>query len=163
MILLDGVVVPRALLEVKRPVNPGKHQISAGDVTREVSLREGQTLEVSLTPKVSGSPAAPSTPATEAAINPPDPDRRAAPEPRDSGAQPGSKQRLAGWIAIGVGGAGLVIGGVSAGLAVSKKSSISDDCPDDACFPNAHGEADSYNSLRTVSTVGFIVAAVGGT
>jgi hypothetical protein len=162
-VLLDGVEVPRALLEVKRPVNPGKHQVRAGDATREVSLREGQTLEVSLTPKSGDAAASAPTPAAPATINPPEPDKAASASAQpDSSAKPGSKQRLAGWISIGVGGAGLLVGGITAGLAVSKKSSIEGDCPDNACYPSAHGEADSYNSLRTISTAGFIVAAVGG-
>ena len=158
-VLLDGVEVPKALIGVKRPVNPGKHRVQAGTATREVTLREGQSLEVSLNPSTASNPTV--APPTGTEPTPPEPASSAATTTADTTAKPGSKQRVAAWVSLGVGGAGLLASGITAGLAASKKDSLSADCPDNACFPNAHDDADSYNSLRTISTVGFIVGAVG--
>jgi len=53
------------------------------------------------------------------------------------------------------------VGSVTGLVALLKRNSISDDCPNDVCRPAAHGEVDTVNSLRTVSTVSFIVGVAG--
>jgi hypothetical protein len=57
-----------------------------------------------------------------------------------------------------VGGAGLALGGITGILALGKRKSIDDseNCKDDQCYPAEQPLADSYNSLRTWSSVGFI-------
>jgi hypothetical protein len=67
-------------------------------------------------------------------------------------------------VAVGVGGAGILVGGITGFLAMDKRSTL--DCPDDSCTADKQDDVDSYNSLRTISTIGFIggavIAATGG-
>jgi hypothetical protein len=65
-----------------------------------------------------------------------------------------------GWVALAAGGAGLVVGGVSGGLALSKRSDLKSACPNKRCAPDLHGDVDSYETLRVVSSMGFIGGAV---
>jgi hypothetical protein len=78
-------------------------------------------------------------------------------------------QRTLAWAALGVGAVGLVTGGVTGFMVLGKKSALEDNpsCVDTTCAPPAHDDVDSYNSLRTISTVSFVVggaaAALGVT
>jgi hypothetical protein len=67
------------------------------------------------------------------------------------------------WVAFGVGGAGLVLG-VTAGLvAGGKHSTLAGECDNnaDTCAPQHAGDLDSFHTWRTVSTVGYVVGALG--
>jgi hypothetical protein len=154
---LDGAAVPSALIGARRPVDPGKHELTArsksGDAVASVSVAEGETKQVALKLAPTGT----SSSADAAAGLRQEP---AAPDARP--AKPGSVQRTMGWVSIGVGGAALAVGGVTGAMAIGKKSALSDDCRDNQCPPPVHGEVDSYNSLRTVSTVAFAAGAVVG-
>lgn len=147
-VLLDGAPVPRALWGVRRPVNPGQHVVSAGSATQTVQVQEGESKNVVLGLWKSATVPAPPRPVTSPPAPAPAADRR------------GDVQRKAGWALLGVGGAGLVLGAVTAGLAVGKRSSISQYCDGRDCYPPSHATVDAYNTLRTTSTVGFIVAGV---
>ncbi len=67
------------------------------------------------------------------------------------------------WAAFGVGGAGFVLG-VTAGLvAGGKHSTLAGECDNGAgtCAPQYAGNLDSFHTWRTVSTVGYVVGALG--
>jgi hypothetical protein len=67
------------------------------------------------------------------------------------------------WVAFGVGGAGLVLG-VTAGLvAGGKHSTLASECDDTSgtCKPQYSGDLDAFHTWRTVSTVGYVVGALG--
>jgi hypothetical protein len=154
---LDGAVVPSALIGVRRPVDPGKHELKArsksGDAVASVSVEEGETKQVALKLALPGTD---STRDSAAGV-------REQPSPSDALPEKhGSIQRTLGWVSLAVGGAALAAGGVTGGMALGKKSSLSDDCRNNLCPPPVHGEVDSYNSLRTVSTVAFAAGAVAG-
>lgn len=154
-VAVDGAVVPTALLGVPRRVNPGTRTVTAGlgdqVVTEHVTLTEGQRAAVVLrftggdSAAAVGSPAAPPVPtAVESA---PDASR--------------ARRPAMAWVALGVGAAGFVVGGTTGGLAMAKRSSLADDCEGDYCREPAFPDVDRYNSLRTVSTVGFVIGGVG--
>jgi hypothetical protein len=63
-------------------------------------------------------------------------------------------------VAFGVGGAGLVLGAITGGIALGDHSSLSNKCGG-GCPASAQGDLDSYHLMGTLSTVGFIVAGVG--
>jgi len=146
---LDGAAVSVASLGVKRAANPGDHvlEISADGylpAKRSFSIQPGATEEVAL------------------AMEP-------APEPvgGDGGTPPvGAPDTgtgalgIAGWVAIGVGGAGLVLGAVTGGLAIGKHGELSDNCPNGICATSQQDTLDSYQTLGTISTVGFIAGGV---
>jgi hypothetical protein len=70
--------------------------------------------------------------------------------------------KLIGFIALGVGAAGLIAGGITGGLAISEHSLLDRDCDADGDCPEGRRETlDNFHTLSTISTVGFIVGGVG--
>jgi hypothetical protein len=153
-VLLDGRELSTALLGVEQPVDPGAHLVriehDGGSWEKPFELGEGGSLELPLE-----LPAREPTPPPSAAPPPPS----AAPSPaRPAEGEPssGGAQGVLGWIAVGLGGAGLVLGGVSGGLALDRKSTLDEGCPGGNCPPPLHGDVDAFETLRLVSTVGFV-------
>jgi hypothetical protein len=74
----------------------------------------------------------------------------------------GKPRRTAGWVATGI-GASAVLVGVGTGIALLVKKSRLDDggCSNRQCPESQYDRLDSYNSLRPVSTVAFVVGGVG--
>lgn len=66
-----------------------------------------------------------------------------------------------GWIALGIGAAGVAVGAVAGGMVLDKKSTLDGGCKNDECPPELHDEHDAFNRWRSISTVGFVVGAVG--
>jgi hypothetical protein len=158
-VLLDGVQLPAALLGEDRPVNPGKHQLvaqrGAERQSLEVSVAEGERKPVEL--RLNGGAASPAPAAAASAPASPVPseaDRPAA----------GSGRNALAFVALGAGAVGLVVGGVTGGLAVSKNSSLNDnpECSASAnvCTHAVEDDVKSLRTLRTVSTIGFLAGGV---
>ena len=78
----------------------------------------------------------------------------------DGGSANKSSQSTWGWVALGVGGAGLIMGTATGVMALDKDKSMKDSCPDHQCINN-QSDVDSINRMRILSTVGFVVGAVG--
>jgi hypothetical protein len=64
---------------------------------------------------------------------------------------------------VGIGVAGVVTGAVAGGVAIGQRSRL-----DERCGPNSHlcpkpleNDVDGYNTLRHLSTVGFLVGGIG--
>ncbi|MEO7330652.1 MAG: hypothetical protein ABI193_18905 [Minicystis sp.] len=162
-VTLDGALVPSAALGVKRPVDPGKHTIRAsapGLSTSEVTLtlREGKSESVTL----ALTPASADTPPVAP------PPHSAPPLVVSGGAPPAverkggtSTQKILGVSALGLGGAGLILGGVTGLLALGKHKQLKKDCPGGVCPASAQPTLDDYHLMGTLSTVGFIVGGVG--
>lgn len=171
-VTLDGVAIPSALLDEARPTDPGKHIVVASRAANgserqqiEVQLREGEQRQLTIRFKqqesiasepVSGAgeglaltPLSPRAAAEEAPASAPVADRRATTT---------SPLKPLGIVMLSFGGAGLATAAVTALLANSKRG----ECIEDVCEPDIK---QSYDSLRTVSTVAFYVGAglaVGG-
>lgn len=150
-VTLDGALVPAALLGEDRPVNPGAHHIEATrDAERtsvDISLAEAERKEAKLTFGV------PDAPASAAA--------RVPHEDAPARTRASNDHTLA-YVALGVGGAGLVLGGVAGALALGKKSSLDDDpaCKNGQCTHAVEDEVSSLRTFRTVSTIGFVAGGV---
>jgi len=154
VVTLDGKPVPTALLGEEQPVNPGAHEIKvsfgAKLVTRSVSLQESEKKHESIT----SDQAAPSSASdVEPAAAGPAPAQQAT-------AHPGSTRRTLSFVALAAGGAGLIVGGVTGALAISKHGSLDDRCGGSTCPPGAQSDVDGLNTLRSVSTIGFIAGGV---
>ena len=152
--LLDGKSMPLALISVEQPLDPGAHklELKRGGTTEEqtFSLSEGEKKRVSI-----AAPAAPSAPLSA-------PSSSATVTESDTGTrQGGATQRTLAYVALGVGAAGVLVGSVTGVLALVKKGDLDDACPDRSCPPAKWDDADSYDSLRTYSTVGFAVGVIG--
>jgi len=179
MITLARSTASRApTLGVKRFVDPGKHVITAsatGLATSEVtvSLAEGQSESVTLDLKprqaepppvaavapVAKPPAA--TPMPKPAPTTPARMPPAQPEPAPEQIKVnGSTQKTIGFVALGVGAAGLLVGGITGGLAASKHGEITESCRDGQCplaqKATIQPKIDSYNAMGAISTVGIL-------
>ncbi|MFS8069715.1 MAG: hypothetical protein ACMG6S_25395 [Byssovorax sp.] len=166
-VTLDGIEVRAAALGVKRPVDPGKHVIlasapgfAADEVT--VSLAEGKSESVTIElkprqaeppPVVAVAPAVKPPTATPALMTP------APPEP-DQIKGNGSTRKTIAFVALGVGAAGLLVGSITGGLALSKHSDITISCPEGHCPKGQQAifdpAIDRYNTMGAISTIGFL-------
>jgi hypothetical protein len=151
---LDGKETKLDWLASGLLVDPGEHRVvaHAGSKSTEqlVALAEGQTRRIELVvpaDTLASSPAM-ATPADRA---------ESADRPTRSTASTG---RTLGWAALGVGAAGLAVGGVAGVIAIGKKRDLEDRCPERSCPEPAWEDNDSYDRMRTISAVGFAVGAV---
>ena len=160
-ITIDDIQLSAALVGESRPVNPGPHHIIAATEAEkaeaDVSVVEGEQKVVSL--KFKGTPGtAALTPGAAAPPNAP------AEPPPDSSASTSKSglSRTLGWTAVGVGSAGIVLGAVTGVIVLGKKSSIEgrDGCRGSTCLNTESNDVNSYNSLRTVSTIAFVAGGV---
>lgn len=166
---VDGVATDLEALAAGIQLNPGAHEVRGqlGDkpAKMSVALQEGETRTITLD-FASPSPAAvapapgsagpASTPAVGGAFPPAGPDGRAA-------ATEGSAARTFGWVLIGTGIVGVGVGAVTGGIASQKKTDLEGVCRPslDHCPESERRVVDEYNTLRTVSTVGFVAGGIG--
>jgi len=138
---LDGrVLTPQELLE-KRPVDPGRHIFEARVDDREVSenieVLRGEDKRVVLT-----------VPDPPPALPPPD---RTGP----------LVWQVAGWTSVGVGVVGVVMGTVAGVMVLDQDEELSQQCPNRQCPRSIEADVSTFDTLRTVSTAGFIMGGVG--
>jgi hypothetical protein len=168
-VLLDGVAVNAASLGVRRLVDPGSHvlKVSAdgykaqelhfqvnegGSVTEPVTLEKDASAPPPPTTGTNTTGAATPPPATTTTTSPP-------PPPAGGGSHSSSVLPI---VAFGVGGAGLILGAITGGIALGDHSNLSTECPGGTCSSTqARSDLDGYHTMGLLSTVGFIVAGVG--
>jgi hypothetical protein len=157
-VTIDGDGIPAAALGLKRPVDPGEHAVHAEapgykPADTKFSVAEGGSAEAKVVMEkapeaqpVAGGAGATVGPGTE----PP-------------GAEPptGRSNRTLAIVALGVGGVGVVVGGITGLVALGKHGTLSDECPDGKCTSDKQSDVDSYKTMGTISTVSFIVGGVG--
>lgn len=148
-VTIDGEAWPSALWGEPRPTNPGEHELRAQHaediVTLKVTLKEGDKRSETLSFRPAAAPAP---------VTPP-------PPPPPSKPEPSNIQRTAGFVAIGVGGAGLVVGAVTGFLVASRHSDLEGSCnAQNQCDPAKQSDIDAYNSLRPISAVALIAGGV---
>jgi hypothetical protein len=155
---VDGEQIAAAAIGLPRKLNPGHHVVSArtadAEGSQEIDIAEKETKEVRLTLAATSPPAA----TAESAAVP-----AATLLEREPLTTPRSHSpTLITWIAAGVGGAGLLAGGITGLVSMSKTSSLSKECPMKQCMTSsAKSDFNSAQTLATVSNVGFIVGGVG--
>jgi hypothetical protein len=164
IVTLDGVAIPVAALGAERPANPGSHVIHV-----EADGFEPSDTNVTVTP---GAAAATATitlrPKPHAATTEPAPGAPGVSPSTATAAEgaPDPTRRTLGLVGIGVGGAGLILGAVTGIVAMGKHSTItSSSCATSAgCsasdLMDYQSTVSSYNTMGTLSTVGFIAGGV---
>jgi len=162
-VLLDGTELPSAALGVPRAVDPGRHVVTAavqGGARAEavVTLEEGKSETVPLVLK-----AAPAPPVATASGSSPvttgDPSSVAGSNPPPPASTTGSNRKTLGIASLGVGGAGLLVGAVTGGLAVGLHGTLAAGCTGGRCPSSLQPKLDSYNRDGLVSTIGFVAGA----
>ena len=145
-VTIDGASIPAASLGMPRTLNPGHHTITAAagnkQAKAELDVAEAEHKDVKLDLVVAGP-----------AVRPPPPP----PKPEAAGGI-GKPLFLGGAV---VAGAGLVLGGITGVMSLSKTNSVKSNCVNNKCPPSQQSDIDSAHSLATVSTIGFVVAGVG--
>jgi hypothetical protein len=150
---LDGVVMPSALSGEERPVNPGAHRVVgvAGDeeVSETAMLAEGQKQSITL--RFTKQQAAASPVGAAPPTKPKETEAAAEGSPRGA-------RRVLSYVALGVGGAGLVVGGVTGALVLRDRKEFdeNENCRERECLRSEADKVEGFRTLRTVSTVGFI-------
>jgi hypothetical protein len=154
----DGELLAPELVGVEMPINPGSHVVTAaapgGDETSvTVTIAEGAKQRFELTV------AAPVVKAQPTSAKP----SRVVTSPQDRAAPAAHWQKPAGYVAGAIGVAGLATGIVTGSMAQSHYSQVKSECPNHTCVDGSSGadELASFRTLRTVSTVGYIVGGVG--
>lgn len=161
IVKLDEQPVAAALIGVHRPVDPGKHTVTAfvpgrSPVTQEVTLGDGEKKEIELSVE---------TPVSlvdeENKYNKPPPQQPPPPKP---GMSP---LRIGGIAGMGLGVAGLVVGGVFLGMQSSKQAEADKAFSTCKAKPTGCDQADRDNvsaldaAAATRGTIG-IAGLVGG-
>lgn len=169
-VVLDDKPFPRTRIGVRHPLDPGEHKVEGvvdrpngkGETAKtQFQITEGQSLDVALR-FGDGVATAPPPGASEpqGAQTPPP----AGGEPEDYWAVASSRrstQRTIGWIVVGLGGAAALVGTGTTLAALSIKSDLDATCPKRKCPPPSHGDVDSYDTMKTLSTGLFIGSAAG--
>ena len=155
VVTIDGQAVPAAALGLKRPVDPGAHVVKASGegfkpAEQPFKVAEGGSAEAKLKLEK----------AADVAVVTPPPAGTPTTEPPPEAGKKGGSKTLA-FVAFGVGGAGLVVGSITGLIAIGKHGDLKDRCPGGTCPAEAQSDVDSYQTMGTLSTVGFIVAGVG--
>jgi len=157
----DGEALEPELIGVEMPINPGPHALVASAPGVEPS-RVNFTIEEGAAKRVEievAAPVAVSTPAL------PPSNRRPVIQPftHKDVRTAGTWQKPAAYAAGAVGAAGLVTGIVTGAMAGSRYSRAEQACPNHVCIEGTSGADDlnAFRSLRSVSTVAYIVGGVG--
>jgi hypothetical protein len=157
-VTIDGKPLQAALIGVASPVDPGTHEVvastsSGAQAKTSVTLAEGESKDTLLRLEGSTSPRLEPASAAEA---------KAEPVTADTGTSSGT-QRTLGFIALGVGVAGIGTGVGTGLLATDKHKSAENRCPDNDCEAGSAGADDlhAFRQLRTISTIGYAVGVVG--
>jgi len=173
LVTIDGTPVPKVALGVRMPVDPGPHVLRAmstgyapGEMT--VTAQEGKVEQVILELQPFESPKPVAAPTAKTAAKPETVGKPAQVSPKGA-LLSGKKGNPAGWgtqktlgvVALQVGGMGVVLGVVTGIMAMNKHGELVDACPGDVCPRGRQSTLGSYRTLGALSTVGFIVGAVG--
>ncbi len=150
-VTIDGAPIAEASLGVKRPADPGKHEIRAmatGYYTakKTISLKEGESINMGFELEEAPPDAAPKDEEETGKVSVAtvvDPVWR---KPVTIGA-------------FALGGAGIVVGSITGILAMTKHNELANECPGGRC--PTHGGLDNYHTLGLVSTIGFVAGGVG--
>lgn len=156
-VTVDGELIPRAALGVRRATNPGSRTIQVtaeGYVARTmtVELGEGANRAVQI---VLGKQRTPTKnePVAAAAV----PTQQAPP----AGADEPTRDATLSYVALGVGGVGLAVGSVTGFLVLGKRSDLDLVCEDGVCPRSAESDLNTYNTLGIVSGVSLAVGLAG--
>lgn len=149
-VTIDGVVVPPAALGVKRAADPGFPEVAATapgyepfKQTVTVGPGEEKAVEVTMLKL---------------------PEQAAEPAPLASDvyrARPSKLRRTASYVALGIGGAGLVAGGVTAAMALKKRSDLRSECVESKCRSSSAKKISTYHTYGTISAAALGVGVAG--
>src|SRR5690606_18258560 len=149
---IDEEEIPGEAIGTRRPVDPGRHVVRAmgeGIEPFEATFEIGEGGSESVAVRVERKAPDPDLP-------PPVPAEKPEPEVGDQG----NVLPIVGFALLGVGGAGIVVGAITGGVAVSQHGELSDQCVGGRCEPAQYDTLDGFETMSTVSTIGIVAGAV---
>lgn len=159
-VTMDGRPLASALVGVELPIDPGQHTLQGvvpggkpTDLVFSVAEKQSQKVELAVAGGqrvvVAQKPSVVAPPVAE--------------RPAASESAPSPWHKRAGLIVGGVGVAGVATGIITGLLAGSRHSKAERECTDHTCVEGSAGwdAVESFRTLRTVSTVGYIIGGVG--
>jgi hypothetical protein len=159
-VTVDGTALLPDLVGEAWPVDPGPHHIvgthGAERKEADVTVAEGEhpstVLHFGVGPTVAGAAAAQGVEPGQPTSGPLTP---ASPPTQDSKAA--SPQRTIAWVTLGVGAAGLAVGALTGVLTLADRGGLhqGSDCYGTSCNSQATDKVNSYNTMRTLSSIGF--------
>jgi hypothetical protein len=161
---LDGKAISSALLGEEQLANPGAHQVTgvrgAEHAEESITLVDAQSARLVLHFHESAASALGPTPSAAPAQATPAADAAPAHTVTSSAAsaEPSGGGHTLAFLALAVGGAGLLTGGITGIVALGKHSDLNNNpaCKDGKCLSSVQGDVDSFRTMRTVSSIGFI-------
>lgn len=159
-VTVDGKPIPAAAVGVRRATDPGERTIKAaahGFYPKEQTVILGEGAEQTVRFELEAMPpeeVAAETPSEDEAT-PSERTQAAAPP-----AAPASDDTLA-YVALGVGGAGLVAWGVSGAFFLKEHSTLKRECTNDECLPDQQQHKDRYETLGWISGASLAVGIAG--
>jgi hypothetical protein len=140
---INGALLPSEFIGVARAVDPGTVRVHGerGKQTADASVEiaEGETKTVRLSFKEPPSPRERLAVVNDTRARPPNDDLR----------------RVVSFVAVGVGGAALLTGGVFAALAAGDEGRLLRDCPMSRCAARYRSDVETYESKKSIATVGI--------
>jgi hypothetical protein len=144
----DGTEITGPMIGLSLPVDPGEHKVVVEVLGKPPSQEkftlspgEHRTLEVTI-------PGMKTAKADE-------------PLPSEEPGKPGMGRTIGTYAALGIGAAGLIMGGVTGGLALSNKQSADEQCPKFACTPQGLEAVEHGRTMARISTIGFAIGGAG--
>jgi len=163
-IVVDGTPLPAAVAGLPRKVNAGRHLVVArtataqGEATVDVKEGEQKEVQITLSAAAKGGDTGAETPPPEGETPPP----TQAEHPSEPSGPTSHSPTVLTYAGIGAGGAGLILGGITGLMSMSKTSGLKKECPGDHCTSaSAISDYNSASSLATISDIGFVVAGLG--
>lgn len=168
-VVRGGTELSAASLGIALPLDPGNHVVTTqapdGPIVEQIitlSKGEKKTIELEIQVPRRETPSAEVKPAPVRAASKPQAKvtgmAGAAPETADVGM---SGQTVAGFVAGGLGVAGLALGGIMGGITLEKKAIIDEGCREKVCTAEGKAAVDSGQTTGLVSTIGFGVGIAG--
>ncbi len=153
-IIVDGVEFRAAELDILLPLDPGTHKVvvqlpGEPDRSRTVTLGKGGSTIIDLTP---AKPAAVDATKLNAALG--------------AGSVPVQTRKMdpakiAGFVGVGLGAAGLVAGAITGSMAMTEKDTIDERCDADyVCDAVGMAAVGRFRTVGNVSTAAFITGGV---
>lgn len=172
-VLLDGVELGASSLGIPIPVDPGTHRLTVSaegraDRTTELSIRESSVQEWV------GEPGPVEPPPSRTTVDlrtkndaTPPPRAEAKPPPLSPAAdatriESSAPPKWLGWTATGIGSAALVAGAAMGVMALDRKATVEDVCPNKQCRDQSGIDAADQGKILVVGAIiGLAVGAVG--
>ena len=156
IVTLDGRPLRPALIGVDTLADPGQHTVDAAapdgtHSTEVVTLAEAdsKTVVLRISATTASTSNAPQRPGLDVVAN--------------HRPEPPSAQRTWGFVALGIGIAGVGAGAVTGLLAADRHASAEQSCPGDRCLEGSAGadDVEAFRTLRTASIIAYVTGAIG--